>query len=123
MLHYGCDQSFLDLIKSYLTDRLQAVDYNNCFSTYLPVESGVPQGSISGPMLFVLYVNDLPSSIVNCTVSAYMYADDLAVQINCNDANLAHQSYLEANSVIVDWTTANSPCLNENKTQNIEFGF
>jgi len=123
LFYYGFDQSSLDLIKSYLTDRLQSVYYDNCFSSYLSVQSGVPQGSILGPTLFVLYVNDLSSSIVNCNVSAYMYADDLAVQINCNNADLAHESYVRANTIIVDWTAANFLCLNENKTQNIEFGF
>lgn len=123
LLFYGFDQSALDLIKSYLTNRQQSVYFDNCFSPYLLVQSGVPQGSILGPTLFVLYVNDLPSSIVNCNVSAYMYADDLAVQINCNNAKLTQQYFLEANTIVEDWTAANSLCLNVNKTQNIEFSY
>lgn len=46
LFYYGFDQSSLALIKSYLSDRLQSVYYNNGFPLYLPVQSGFPQGSI-----------------------------------------------------------------------------
>ena len=60
--------------KSYLTNRLQYVSINNCKSGLLQVKSGVPQGSILGPLLFIIYVNDLSPVINNSHILGY--ADD-----------------------------------------------
>ena len=60
--------------KSYLADRSQVVCLEGEMSDPLPVEIGVPQGSILGPLLFSLYLNDLPSVTTKC--NANMYADD-----------------------------------------------
>ena len=70
---YGLDESFQHWIKDYLTNRYQAAWIDHCFSSYLPCEFGVPQGSILGPLIFLVYVNDLAYQL---TCPLEQYADD-----------------------------------------------
>uniref|UniRef100_A0A1B6JF12 Reverse transcriptase domain-containing protein n=1 Tax=Homalodisca liturata TaxID=320908 RepID=A0A1B6JF12_9HEMI len=118
---YGFDEKSVKLVHSYLSDRFQSVFYNGCFSQYLEVITGVPQGSILGPTMFIVYINDLPSALNNVCVSSFMYADDLAIQISCSNINLVNQIMSHFNSVAEDWTAANGLCLNKDKTQCIKF--
>ena len=61
-------------LKSYLSNRKHFVCFDSVLSNCLPVLSGVPQGSILGPLLFIVYINDLPTAITS--VSSYLFADD-----------------------------------------------
>ena len=74
---YGADQHALKRFNSYLTNRRQRCSVNNHLSSTGYLNCGVPQGSIIGPLLFLIYINDLP----NCLSSGYprMYADDTNV--------------------------------------------
>ena len=62
-------------LRSYLSGRSQCVLVNNCLSQPLPVKSGVPQGSILGLLLFIVYVNDLSERVNYSTI--FKFADDL----------------------------------------------
>ena len=73
MQSYGAEGNLLRLLKNYLTGRQQRVVLNGETSSWLNVTADVPQGSVFGPLLFLIYINDLPDEI---TPSCKMFADD-----------------------------------------------
>ena len=60
-------------VENFLSNRVQQVEVNGSFSKINPVTSGIPQGSVLGPTLFVIYINDMPQSVMN---EIYLFADD-----------------------------------------------
>ena len=73
MRSYCIEGQILEWTEAFLKDRKQRVAVNGFFSTWMDVQSGIPQGSVLGPMLFVIYINDLPDHVIS---SVFMFADD-----------------------------------------------
>ena len=82
---YGFNIKSIELIHSYLYDRIQRVKSNSSFSHWINVESGIPRGSIKGPLLFDIYVCDLSFDIIEIDIANYeddatLYALDLKLE-------------------------------------------
>ena len=104
---------------SYLSNRLQYVSVHNATSTYSNTVCGVPQGSILGPLLFLLYINDLPN--VSSSLKFVLYADDTNILYSAPDINslIAHLNSELPN--IITWFHSNKLHLNANKSTAILF--
>jgi hypothetical protein len=118
--HYGMKDKALDLVRSYLNDRTQRVDINKTKSAGSLISMGVPQGSILGPFLFLVYINDLPY-VLNGKHKLVLFADDTSIifKVKRNQG-----SFSEINNVlssIVHWFTINNLLLNAKKTKCIRF--
>jgi len=111
---YGIRGIALKWLKEYLSNRQQYVSFNNCNSDYQSITCGVPQGSILGPLLFILYINDLPK--VSEILFPILYADDSNIFIQ--GKKLSHMVSLLNSEMekIADWVKANKLSLNLNKT-------
>ena len=110
----GIRKNALRLLHSYLVNRKECVWIGKELSTYRDVTIGVPQGSILGPLLFLLYINDL-SSISNLCLPI-LYADDTTICLkNSSNTDLIHNANLILNNLFL-WTTANRISLNIDKT-------
>ena len=75
--------------KNYLTNHYQRVSIKNCYSELLPVVSGVPQGSILGPLLFLVYINDMSSYIQHSQI--FKFADDINYISSISDQNILQE--------------------------------
>jgi Reverse transcriptase (RNA-dependent DNA polymerase) len=110
-------ESAIKLIKSYLTGRSQCVFANGALSSFLPVTQGVPQGSILGPLLFSLFINDISSCIKFSNY--HIYADDVQIYLSGREGGIA-SVINQINSDLASvshWSTENGLCLNSQKTQ------
>lgn len=116
---YGIRGNFLKLLTSYLSNRKQQVNLNGILSELKPINYVVPQGSILGPLLFIIFVNDLPQHNFNSQIS--IYADDTVLYFKHND--FAHMVKQMKNDLYKyhQWCLLNKLSLNTTKTKLMLF--
>ena len=106
--------------KSYLTNRTQRCSVNGCLSYFTTLKCGVPQGTILGPLLFLIYINDLP----NCLSFSIprMYADDTHITHAGSDLHLIQPSLSHDLEKLSKWLVSNRLTLNATKTEFMLIG-
>ena len=111
---YGIHETALQKINSYLSDREHFVSWNQTHSPLLILNIGVPQGSILGPLLFLIYIND----IVNFSyiLSFALFADDTTVYVQHDSIDGAIQILNSELAKVAEWFDSNKLTINVNKT-------
>ena len=105
--------------QSYLNNRKQFVSSNGFKSQLMTIKCGVPQGSILGPLLFILYVNDICN--VSNRFNLILYADDTSVCMSNTDIEVLQQQFTSELHKLAHWLEVNKLVLNINKTNYVIF--
>ena len=116
---YGVRGHCLDWFKSYLSDRRQYVEYDRCISDTTTVGLGVPQGSVLGPVLFIIYMNDLSDNLPKA--HSILFADDTTIYHHDSDMKNLYTTMSSELVKLVDWFYANRLSLNLSKTHHMLF--
>ena len=121
---YGIEGLAIEWIRSFLMDRTQQVAFRGQLSGILRLVFGVPQGSVLGPLLFLLYTAELLDIIKDQGMKAHSYADDTQVHVStgATDVETAVQRFVSCTEKIESWMSSNRLKMNADKTQVIWIG-
>ncbi|XP_072033035.1 uncharacterized protein [Amphiura filiformis] len=116
---YGINGTALTWIKSYLECRTQYVAVNGCISKKVTLDCGVPQGSVAGPLMFILYSAPLPDIITSYGISTVAYADDTQLYITFKPEDREHAIRVLEKCIaeVRRWAVENRLVLNDAKTE------
>ena len=117
--HYGIRGALLKWFESYLTDRKQYVYHNGIASSMESITCGVPQGSVLGPLLFLIYVNDLPN--ISDKLRFFLFADDTNIYHDSDDLVELEKTMNQELRKLSLWLNKNRLALNAGKTNCVIF--
>ena len=117
--HYGIRDNALAWFRSYLSNRKQSTTANGATSSNLNVTCGVPQGSILGPLLFIIYINDMHHALDKSKV--HNFADDTNLLYSHKDPQVIRITMNNELKLLYEWLCANRLSLNVDKTEFIIF--
>ena len=109
----------MSLLKSYLQDRTQCVFLNGNYSTKGVAKCGVPQGSVLGPLLFSIFINDLPLHILNTKVVPDLFADDNSIHSRGTNVESVQRSLQEGLNDVSKWPDQNRMVVHPGKTKSM----
>ena len=116
---YGIWGVAYNWFKSYLINRRQCVSINGNNSSFLTVNSGVPQGSVLGPLLFLLYINDICNS--SELLDFFLFADDTSLRHSSDNLENLETTFNQELENVNDWLLANKLSLNVSKSNFVLF--
>ena len=121
---YGISGTALSLLSSYMGDRTQSVSIGSHSSRPQTLSTGVPQGSVLGPLLFCLYTSPISSIFKDTPISSHFYADDsqLYISFSCRDSATALNNLSTTLDSTYDWLTSNRLSVNPSKTEYLLVG-
>ena len=119
LYYYGIRGNAHSLIQSYLTDREQCVQVNDAISDMDLISHGVPQGSILGPLLFLLYINDIAQS--SEVLTFYLFADDTTISYSHQNIKTVEDVLNSELANVSNWLVANKLSLNVKKSNVLLF--
>ena len=117
--YYGVRGTTLAWFRSYLDQRRQYVSYLGIQSNTMVMSFGVPQGSVLGPLLFILYSNDTPNSLIHC--KTILFADNTTVYTAGDNQQALYDQVNTDLKNLTDWFRANQLSVNPSKTKYILF--
>jgi len=123
LYHYGFNSDSVNLILSYLTNRSQFVYKDGQFSFGRKVQYGVPQGSILGPILFNIYINDIICNIEGTHKDGFLFADDFGLKVSCSSRTDVENCLANSSLLLNDWCASNNLSLNLDKISDLHFSY
>ena len=123
-ISFGLSGAFLCWLESFLGERSLCVVHGSTRSPWVPAPYGLPQGSVLGPLLYLIYTSDLASLLASYSALAQLYADDVQAYLHCSasDAIATTRAMSSIMGALETWMSSNRLRLNSAKTQFIWLG-